>query len=44
MGAGAAQLNTSVQEHNDTDMNLEELSPEIFQAPNVQVGIFGFNR
>ena len=37
MNSGASQLHTSVQEHHDQgDWSLEELSAEIFNAPNVQ--------
>ena len=38
MACGAAQLNSSVQEHHDLNQwSSEDLSPEIFNAPNVQV-------
>ena len=38
MGGGAACLNSSVQEHHDiAEMQLDELGPDIFNAPNVQV-------
>ncbi len=37
MGGGAACLNSMVQEHHDiAEMQLDELSPDIFRAPNVQ--------
>ena len=39
MGGGAACLNSLVQEHHDiAQLNLEDLTPEIYNAPNVQVG------
>ena len=38
MGSGAARMNSSIQENNDlVEPVLEELTPEIFKAPNVQV-------
>lgn len=38
MGSGAARLNSNVQEHHDIPNYLdEELKPDIFSAPNVQV-------
>lgn len=38
MGSGAARLHTTVQEHHDLPEYVEEdLKPEIFSAPNVQV-------
>ena len=41
MGGGAAQLNSEVQEHHDvSQLSLDELSEEIFNAPNVQVSHF----
>ena len=39
MTTGPSRLNTVVQEHHDiTTIKLDELSTEIFNAPNVQVG------
>lgn len=39
MGGGAAQLNSSVLESDDSDtLDGTELIPDIFNAPNVQVG------
>ena len=40
MGGGASQLNTTVQEHHDMEPRLDELSPDIFSLPNVQVMIY----
>ncbi|GFO04867.1 ral GTPase-activating protein subunit alpha-1, partial [Plakobranchus ocellatus] len=38
MGSGAARLHTTVQEHHDlTEYVEEDLRPEIFNAPNVQL-------
>ena len=38
MATGPARLNAGIQEHHDiTTVKLDELSAEIFNAPNVQV-------
>lgn len=40
MGSGAARLHTTVQEHHDLPEYIEDdLRPEIFNAPNVQVSV-----
>ncbi|KAK7504780.1 hypothetical protein BaRGS_00003808 [Batillaria attramentaria] len=40
MGLGAARLHTTVQEHNDLpDITEDDLKPDIFSAPNVQLFI-----
>ncbi|KAK3092349.1 hypothetical protein FSP39_001673 [Pinctada imbricata] len=42
MGAGAARLSSSIQEHHDLEEPVEDLKPEIFGATNVQ--FFVLNR
>lgn len=38
MGLGASRLNTVIQEHHDlVDYTEDDLKPDIFSAPNIQV-------
>ena len=45
MAGGAAQLNAMVQEFHDVaDVSLDELQPELFYSPNIQVLLFLFSK